>query len=217
MKDLALLCMRLAGWLMGRQAGEWSQAMRAELQHVQESERLSWAFGCLVAAIKRRFESMRTGTLRISRGILLLELLACFLPLTLGWWDAVFGRWGIARLDHAVIQDPFIQTPLGTGILAMMIGAAVIGLVGPIGLLLAARALATGTGLRNRRFGTALIAGVACYAVASIALRVSDGPGAYAATFSFILLLNVLPAVGIAHLIYLGQPPRPTGTTAVAA
>lgn len=215
MNDLASICVRLAARLMGQQAGEWSQAMRAELDHVHANDRLSWAFGCLLAAIKQRFTSMRIGTLRVSRGILLLELVACFLPMTLGWWDTVFGRFGLSQMNLTVIREYFLHSPLGASILAMMIGAAVIGLVGPIGLLLTSRVVTTGTGLRNRRLGLVMIAGVACFAIASIALRVLNGPGAYAATFSFILLIAVLPALGIAHLIYLAQPRSgPTPATA---
>lgn len=200
MNDLASICVRLAARLMGRQASEWSQAMRAELDHVHANDRLGWAFGCLLAAIKQRFRSMRIGTLQVSRGILLLELVGCFLPMTIGWWDTVFGRYGLSQMNLTVVRE------LGISILAMMIGAAVIGLVGPIGLFLTSRAVTTGTGLRNRRLGLVMIAGVACFAIASIALRVLNGPGAYAANLSFILLVTVLPALGIAHLIYLAHP-----------
>lgn len=222
MNDLASLCMRLAAWLMRDQDSDWANAMRAELEHVPKGNRLSWGIGCLFSAVQWRFESMRTGTLKVSRGILLIELLACFLPITLGWWDAAFGGSGLLKLNASVIQEHFLGQPLGTGILAMMAGGAVVGLVGPIGLFLSSRAVITGAGLRNRALGFAMMTGVAAFAVASIALRLLAGPGAYAATPSFIFLVCVLPAIGIAHLMYLGGASpvdrdwRPVGDAAKA-
>lgn len=206
--DLASACLRLAAWLLGQQHQDWARAMRAELEHVDKTDRAGWAFGCLIAAIHQRLVSMQNGTLRISRSVLLLEMILCFLPLTLGWLDAVFGSFGVRHLNSNVIEKHFLDTPLNTSTLGMMIGAAVIGCVGPVGLFLSLRAVTTGTGLHNRRLGIAMIAGIAAYATASLILRLVVGPGAYAADASFILLMMLLPAIGIAHLMYLATPAR---------
>jgi hypothetical protein len=208
--DFSSACLRLAAWLLGNQHQDWARAMRAEFEHVDKTDRAGWAFGCLIAAIHQRFVSMQTGTLRISRSVLLLEMLLCFLPLTLGWLDVVFGSSGVVHLNSGIIERHFLDTPLNTSVLGMMIGAAVIGCVGPVGLFLTLRAVSTGTGLRNRSLGISMIAGVAAYAAASVILRLIGGPGAYAADASFILLVIVLPAIGIAHLMYLATPVRPT-------
>jgi hypothetical protein len=210
--DFASVCIRVATRLLRARHADWARAMRAELDHVDRSERASWAFGCLIAAIQQRLVSMQNGTLRISRSVLLLELLACFLPITLGWLDVVFGTYGIRHLDSNVIQQHFLDTPLNTSILGMMIGAGIIGLIGPIGLFLALRAVTTGTGLRNRSFGIAMIAAVSAFAMASVILRIVAGPGAYAADASFIVLMIALPAAGIAHLMYLATPAHPTSS-----
>ncbi len=210
MNDLVSLSMRLAAALLGKHGNEWLQAMQAELDHVPADERLMWSLGCLLAALKRRFQVMRIGNFQIPRGLLLLELLVCFAPITLGWWDAVFGPSGVLGLNQSVIQQHFSATPLARTVLGMMIGAAVIGLVGPIGLFLASRAAVTGAGLRSRALGIAMIAGVMLYIGASILLRMFSGPGAYAATLSFIVLIGALPALGTAHLMYLSRPePQP--------
>lgn len=208
MSQLISLCMRLAASLLGKDGSEWLQAMYAELDHVPANERLVWSLGCVMAALKRRFQSMRTGNLQISRGVLLLELLMCFLPITLGWWDAVFGQSGVLGLNQSVIEQHFLATPVDRIILGMMIGAAIVGLAGPIGLFLTSRAAITGAGLKNRPLGIAMIGGVTIFIVASILLRVLAGPGAYAATPSFILLIGLLPALGIAHLMYLSRAER---------
>jgi hypothetical protein len=205
MSKLISLCLRLATALMSKDDREWSQAMHAELDRVPDDDRLIWALGCVIAAIERRFDTMRAGNLQVSRGVLLLELMVCFVPITFGWWDSVFGQAGVARLDPSVIQQYFLATPLGRAILGMMIGGALIGLVGPIGLFLSSRAVVTGAGLRSRRLGVAMIAGVTLYIVASLLLRLVAGPGAYAATFSFVVLIGALPALGIAHLMYFSR------------
>jgi len=213
MNLLASIYMRLATGLLRTQHADWAHAMRAELEHVDESERASWAFGCLIAAIKQRIVSMQNGTLRVSRSVLFLELIVCFLPLTLVWLDVAFGSFGVWHLNSNIIERYFLDTPLNTSILGMMIGGAIVGVIGPIGLFLTLRAVSTGVGLRNRSLGISMIAAVAAYAAASVILRMVAGPGAYAATASFVLLLIVLPAVGIAHLMYLATPTGPTLAT----
>ncbi|MFC4313126.1 hypothetical protein ACFPN2_28870 [Steroidobacter flavus] len=211
MNDLISLCLRLAAALMGKHGSEWSRAMNAELNHVPNNDRLLWALGCVLAAVKWRFETMRSGNFQVSRGVLLLELLLCFLPISLGWWDAVFGQSGVLGLNQSIIQDHFTATPLGRVILGMMIGSALIGLAGPIGLFLTSRAVITGAGLRSRALGIAMIAGVTLYIVASILLRLFTGPGAYAADMGFIVLIGLLPALGTAHLMYLSRAePQPS-------
>src|SRR4051812_39690051 len=68
----------------------WAQAMCAEADHVCDDERLSWAFGCLWAAIKLRFDPMNTGDYRVSRWVMLVETIGGFGPLCLGWYLLVF-------------------------------------------------------------------------------------------------------------------------------
>lgn len=210
MSPLASIFMRLATWLLRNQHSDWAHAMRAELEHIDPNERTSWSFGCLIAAIKQRIVSMQNGTLRVSRSVLFLELIVCFLPLTLVWLDVAFGSFGVWHLNSTIIEKHFLDTPLHTSVLGMMIGGAIIGAIGPIGLFLTLRAVTTGIGLRSRSLGISMIAAVAAYATASLILRVVGGPGAYAATTSFVLLMIVLPAVGIAHLMYLAMPTGPT-------
>jgi hypothetical protein len=205
MNALTSLCLRLAAALLGKDGSEWVRAMYAELDHVPANDRLLWALGYVIAAVKRRFDTMRSGNLRVSRGVLLLELLMCFLPLTLGWWDVVFGSSGVLGLNHSIIQDHFSATPLSRIVLGMMLAAAIIGLAGPVGLFLTSRAVITGTGLRSRALGIAMITGVTLFIAASILLRLFSGPGAYAATLSFVVLFGALPALGTAHLIYLSR------------
>ena len=91
------------------------------------------------------------------------------------------------------------------GIVALMIAGACVGVIGPIGLALAGRAVFSGAGLANRIAGTIMISAIALFGLASIVLRLIAGEGAYAATPSFLILIVVLPIVGIAHLMWMAR------------
>jgi hypothetical protein len=186
--------------------------MHTEFEYVSAGERLPWALGCLAAAINERFKLMQTGTLRISRVVLSIELLVCFLPLSVGWLDGVVGGSGLVRFNAAIIEKYFLDRPQDVIILSMMIAVAIVGLVGPIGLFLASRAVLTGVALRSRALGRTMIIGILGYAIASLALLFLRGPGAYAATTSSVVLFLLLPMIGVVHLMYLGSPtPTLTG------
>jgi hypothetical protein len=88
-----------------------------------------------------------------------------------------------------------------------MLANAVIGLVGPIGLWLGARFVLTGQGLRARAAGFAMIGVLLLVGAAWIVARVAWGDGAYAASFTSMLLLVILPAAVIWHLMELARPP----------
>jgi hypothetical protein len=206
MNNLVSLWMSLATWLMPDRHSEWSRAMNLELEHIRESERAQWAFGCLIAALRQRFTPVRTDSLRISPWVLLLELTLCFVPITYAWIDTVMGTSGIIHLNSDIISRFFLDSPLNTAVLAMMISGAIVGIAGPIGLFLALRAIATGEGLRRRMPGLVLISTIAAYGIASIALRLIAGPGAYAADLAFFVLVVALPILGIAHLMHWTRP-----------
>ena len=213
--NVAACLLRLAGWLMpvGRQ--QWLAAMRAEVSHLPADAAFSWAFGCVVSALKERI-MLRTGTLGVSRWIFAFEML-CFVPITVGWWDAVAGSSGVIHLNGDVISRYFLENAHSKFILAMMIASAVIGVVGPIGLLLAGRFIVTGRGLQTRAAGIAMICGLLLIGAAWIVARVAWGNGAYAASFSSLLLLVFLPAAVIAHLMLLARQPYGSSPIAVAA
>ena len=206
MSSFTSICMALADWLMRDRHSEWSRAMNAELAHVRESERTQWALGCLIAALRQRFAPMHTDSLRISPWVLSLELTACFVPITFGWADTVFGTSGVIHLNSAIIAKFFLDTPLSTAVLAMTIAGAIVGIIGPIGLLLTLQAVRTGTGMRNRTLALIMLVSLGSYGLASMGLRLIAGPGAYAATLDFIVLIIVLPMLGIAHLMHWTHP-----------
>jgi hypothetical protein len=200
----AAILLGLADWLMPAERKEWLAAMRAEAAHLPSGAALSWALGCVVSALKER-TMLRTGTLDVSRWIFAFELL-CFVPITIGWWDAVAGDSGVIRLNGEIISRYFLENAHSKFILAMMIASAVVGVVGPVGLMLSGRFILTGRGLRSRAAGFAMICVLLLVGAAWIVARVIWGTGAYAASFSSMLLLVFLPAAVLWHLMALARP-----------
>jgi hypothetical protein len=218
MKAPASLCLRLAQWLLREQHAEWVRAMRAELSYLSnEHERLRWAFGCLVAAIKQRFAPMDTGTFRISRLVMLIETLGCFVPLTIGWLDLNFGPSGIIRHTPEIIERFYLSAPGGAFIVSMLLAGAVASVLGPIGLFLGLRYVLVGRGIRNRAVGITLIGIPIALNVLGTIAGFLVGPEDFKVSFEATLLFVILPVVGIAHLMYLTKPEAPASAAAAPA
>jgi hypothetical protein len=191
---------------------DWAAAMRAEIDSLQDDgAALQWAIGCLIAGSKERIRTLLGDNLKIPRWILVPEMLLCFLPLTVAWLDALFGGSGIVRLNGAVIETHFLNTPGGLFALLTMICGATIGVLGPLGLLIAFRWVAAGRLPSNRWFRATLVSGPTLYGSLMLVSRVAiGGTGAlrFDAVDSFdfwsgFVLLAVLPALGAAHLLRL--------------
>lgn len=154
---------------------------------------------------------MLTGNLRISRWILLPEMLLCFVPLTLAWLVAIGASSGIMRLNGEAIQKHFLHSPGGTLLLAVVLAGVVLGALGPLGLTAAFRLIVSGYPPRSQWLRAALVAGPVAYGVLTLLIRVAlGGPGALAFdsadAFDFwsgILLLSALPALGAVHMLSL--------------
>lgn len=152
---------------------------------------------------------MLTGNLKISRWIFVPEMLLCFVPLTLGWLDALGGSSGIVRLNGDVIQKYFLHSPGGTLALLGLIAGAILGALGPLGLTAACRLVVSGRPRGSRWFRRVLVAGPAVFGLLMLATRLAiGGTGAlgFDAPDSFdfwsgILLLSALPSLGAVHML----------------
>ena len=223
-RQLTIALMHCVSHMLPRRRGDWAKAMRAELEHLEsDSDALAWAMGCLAAASKERIVTMITGNLRVSRWILVPEMLLCFVPLTFGWLDAIGGGSGIVRLNGNVIHKEFLHAPGGIFILAALIAGAVLGAFGPLGLTTAFRLVVSGRAPRSQWLRTALVAGPIVYGVLTLVTRLAlGGAGAlgFGAVDSFdfwsgMLLLSALPALGATHMLRLA-PQSPHETLAAA-
>jgi hypothetical protein len=209
-RRLALALMRRVSRVLPASRLEWAKAMQAELELLEnDREALRWAIGCLAAGSKERINVMLTGNLKISRWILVPEMLLCFVPLTIGWLDAIGGGSGIIRLSGDVIQTRFLHVPGGAFALVALIAGAVLGVLGPLSLATALRLVVSGRPPGSRWFRAALVAGPAVYGVLTLVTRLAiGGTGALALdaadSFDFwsgILLLSALPSLGAAHML----------------
>lgn len=202
-----LLC--LARRLMPARRREWAEAMHNETAYLSSPATARWALGCLIAAIKARFTPMQTGSLRVSRWIMLVETVGCFGTALLGWYEFTFGPSGVIRLNAEVIERYFHSTPGGDFVLALMIGFAVTGIVAPIGIILGLRYVFTGRALADRRLGWALVAAPLLQSLAGSMGSLWMGTDGWGTGLQLFVLCTVLPVVGILHLMYLATPTAP--------
>ncbi|HLA73443.1 MAG TPA: hypothetical protein VK624_18180 [Steroidobacteraceae bacterium] len=217
MSALASICLQFASWLLRKEHSEWARAMHSEFQHVGESERLSWAFGCVVAAIKQRWAPMNTGDFRISRWVMLVEILGCFGPLTLGWSLFTFDQPGLIHHSLADVERWYLPLPGGAFIISMMIAGAVVGVIGPIGLFLGLRYVVFGRALESKALGAALIGTPILLTIVGWIAGMFFGPPDFRPQFDSITFVFVcLPVAAFAHLMYLARPAAPPQILAVA-
>jgi hypothetical protein len=212
---LALVLMRCATQLVPTTRADWAKAMHAELDRLEDDrDAFEWAFGCVVAGFKERANVMFVGNLKISSWVLAPEMLLCFVPLTMSWLDAIGGESGIVRLNMDIIQKYFIAVRGGTIELVVMIAGAILGALGPVGLLAAFRLIVLGLPMRSPWLRSALVFGPIVCGVLTIVARLAIGG---TAAFSFrsvdafdfssgIFLLSALPALGAVHMLRLGPP-----------
>ena len=211
---LARALMRCAGRLLPTMRLDWAKVMTAEFDRLDnDRDALAWAAGCVAAALKERVSAMLNGKVRISRWVLIPEMLLCFVPLTLAWLDTIGGTSGVIRLNGDIVQKYFINVHGGTLVLATMIAGTVLGALGPLGLIAAFRLIVLGRQPRNQWIRRALVLGPLLYGVLTLVARLVVGGEAglrfdSLGSFDFwsgILLLSVLPTLGAAHMLGLGH------------
>lgn len=211
----AALVRATAAWLERTSRSQWGRAMRAELEHIDgDYEALRWACGCTLAAITLRRTDMDMGTLRVSRFVLALEMALCFVPLTLGWFDIVFGMSGVAWLDMDMVEL-YLSTTTGVAVLTTILAWAVLGLVGPLGLVIAARQIALGRSLPRGLLSSMLVAGPIGVGAVYLAAGFVTGSEWSIERVGFYVLFVAVPLAGAIHLVYLGRP-QPAKTLASA-
>jgi hypothetical protein len=213
MRRLAIGLLSIAARLLPKSRAEWARAMFSEMHCLENDLHAAhWAAGCCIASIKERVNTMHTGNFRIAPWVFCLEMILCFVPLSIGWLDSLFGGAGIIRLNGEVISRHFIGAPGSEIVLVLMVSGAIFGVLGPIGLIAAFRLVALGIRLRSPWLRTALIVGPLLYGMVTLVFQFAlGGPKAFSLTaidaldlWSGVLLLSVLPALGAAHMLLFG-------------
>jgi len=122
---------------------------------------------------------------RISRWVLIFEMLCCFTPLT---WLCLAVLANLGRMDGKM------------GLVSLTVAA-----TGPIGLIVAFKLIVLNR-RRLTKYAMAVLCILAAWTALAYSLQLSAGsePAQYWREF---VLIALLPAVGVAHLIYLAKHP----------
>ena len=181
--------MALASSILPPARRGWGEAMRAELYYAKSgAAALSWAFGCVLASMKERVQTMLSSNGRISRWVLIVEWFVCFVPLTIMWGVAV----------SYVVRHHHVPTEV--------LGVAAIGTLGPVALATSILATLSGFQRNMRTLVQALAVGFAVNVVLQLADAVAAGGlhlQWYAFDGSVFVLLALLPLAGSLHLVQI--------------
>lgn len=140
---------------------------------------------------------MQMGTLRVSRLVLGLEMVMCFLWLT--WMFGALASRGVYGFAGRLPMDAWFFTMLTVTV------------VGPIGLAVAFKSVVLGRPSLGRVTTVVLCVAAAWTCVAFVGEILNRGswlagrPGAQAEALGLFVLFALLPALGVAHLVYLSR------------
>ena len=167
---------------------EWAQAMSNELDYLSpDMSAIGWAFGCLSVCYSERIRAMVRPFESPPRWVLVLEMLVCFLPLTL--------------LFSAVVQRGLHGgfTPQA----ALLYGSATI--LGPLGLAAALRSIFAKSAGMNR----AAIAGLCLLAAWTLAAYSTQiltfGQTHLSDWWREFVLIAVLPILAVLHVAFINS------------
>jgi hypothetical protein len=185
---------QLAVWLAAHAAqvlplrrADWASAIRNEVHHITGNQAaLRWAVGCVFASYFERMRTMIESTQRISRWVLVVEMLCFFTPLTL--------------LCFAVLGNLNLMT--GQEVILGLTGAA----AGPAGLIIAFKIVVLNRpSLTKSAMTTLAILAVWTLFGYSLQLLSQGGVDHWWSFWREFVLIALLPAIGSAHLIYLAS------------
>jgi hypothetical protein len=188
-----------AAAVLPKHRNNFGAAMRNEIEHLpHEGQALFWALGCVVASYLERISDMTFGTLRVSRWVLGLEMIMCF------WWLT----WMFLALASRGLYFGFAgPLPMDPWFFTMLTVAA----VGPIGSVVAFRSVVLGRRSLGRVTTVVLCVAAAWTCLAFVGEILNRGgwlagrPGAQAEALGLLVLFALLPALGVAHLVYLSR------------
>jgi hypothetical protein len=163
--------------------------MISEIDHLPSAgAAIRWAMGCIIAGYIERIR-MSSSMKHLSRWVLSLEMLLCFVPVTC--------------LFEAVMSSSV--RAMGSLPTALLFASAT--LVGPMGLAIAAKTLVFRQAL-GRMTGAALCA-LALWTFASYLAFSLRSPGAMSSDWRDIVLIAVLPGLAAAHLAFVALEKAP--------
>lgn len=167
---------------------EWAQAMLNELDYLSpDMSAVGWALGCILVCYSERIRAMVRSLESLPRWVLVLEMVVCFLPLTL--------------LFSAVVQRGLHGGfTLQAGLLY---GSATI--LGPLGFAAALRSIFSNSGGMSR----ATIAGLCLLAAWTLAAYSTQiltfGQSHLSDWWREFVLIAVLPVLAVLHIVFINS------------
>jgi len=159
--------------------------MISEVDHLPSAgAAIRWAMGCIITGYIERIRMSRS-LRHLSRWVLSLEMLLCFVPVT--WLFA-------AVISSSIRAMPSLPTAL------LFVSAT---LVGPLGLVIAAKILVFGRTV-SRIASTALCV-LALWTFATYLALCFRNPAALSSDWREIVLIAVLPGLAAAHLAFMAS------------
>jgi hypothetical protein len=193
-----------AGRVAAPDHADWIAAMSHELEHLPTTESaVSWALGSVLVSYTGSMRVMIRTSADWPRWLLLLEMLLCLGPVTAYF---MFVSVSIAQGYTLFPAQGYTQVQEG-----LIFGSAT--LIGPVGLMSAFRTLFT------RAYGPGRLLTILLWLLAAWALTVFVALLVYfrlelVAWCGMLLPFALLPAVGVAHLAWLGSIRRRAVTSA---
>lgn len=191
--------------IMPENRSVWGQAMKVEIQNqTDDIQALKWALGCLKTSTMERIKTMKTGTLRVSKTVLSLEVVCCFIPVSFVFAQLIY------EILNSISHGGGFTNPNTVEMLIMIFTAFT--LIGPIGIILGLRYLLGGAinlGVILKPILTILAAGIVI--VGLIWLMTFEDMIEMARFDDWWLAISMvalMPALAIFHLLYLSQGKR---------
>ncbi len=170
---------------------EWVQAMSNELDYLPpDTSAIGWALGCLLVCYSERIRAMVRPFESLPRWVLVLEMLVCFLPLTL--------------LFSAVVQRG-LHGGFNIEEGALYISATILG---PAGLAAALRSIVSSS-IGVCRAAIVALCVLAAWTLAAYSLQIlTFGQSHLSDWWREFVLIAALPFLAVLHLVFINSHRR---------
>lgn len=167
---------------------DWAQAMLNEVDYLSPGmPAVGWALGCLFVCYSERISAMMRSFDSLPRWVLVLEMLVCFLPLTL-----VFSTVVLAEVHGGFTLQDCLLYCSGS-------------ILGPLGLVAAFRAIFPKPGGMSRAAIAALCLLAAWTLTAYSAQILTFGQSHLSDWWQEFVFIAVLPTLAVLHLVSINS------------
>jgi hypothetical protein len=174
-----------------KERADWAQAMINELDYLPpDMSAVGWALGCIFVCYTERIRTMIRSLESLPRWVLVLEMLVCFLPLTL-----LFSAVVLTGLHGGFTLPAGLLYCSGT-------------VLGPLGLVAALRSIFFKSGGMSRAIIVALCLLAAWTLAAYSAQILTFGQSHLSDWWREFVIIAVLPTLAVIHLVFINSHRR---------